>query len=43
MKRIVSAHIEHLSDSHFKVVSVCLDSLITIVSYDSSYILSKLD
>ncbi|KAL4510674.1 hypothetical protein ABPG72_004828 [Tetrahymena utriculariae] len=43
MKRIVHAHIDHLSDSHFKVISVCLDSLISIVSYDTTYILPKLD
>ncbi|KAL4464070.1 hypothetical protein ABPG74_006007 [Tetrahymena malaccensis] len=43
MKRIVHAHIEHLSDSHFKVISVCLDSLISIVSYDTTYVLPKLD
>lgn len=43
MKRIVAAHIECLSDSHFKVISACLDSLIAIMSFDSSYILPKLD
>ncbi|EAS07455.1 CLASP amine-terminal protein (macronuclear) [Tetrahymena thermophila SB210] len=43
MKRIVHAHIDHLSDSHFKVISVCLDSLISIVSYDTTHVLPKLD
>lgn len=43
MKRIVSAHIECLSDSHFKVISACLDSLIAIMSFDSACILPKLD
>lgn len=43
MKRIVTAHIDCLSDSHFKVISACLDSLIAIMSFDSSYILPKLD
>lgn len=34
---------EYLSDSHFKVVAACLDSLITIVSKDSQLVLYKLE
>ena len=43
MKKIVHAHIECLSDSHFKVIGSCLDSLIAILSFDSSFILPKID
>lgn len=43
MKKIIAIHIEHLSDSHFKVTSACLDSLISLISYNSTSVLSKID
>lgn len=43
MKKILQVHVDYLSDSHFRVASACLDSLITLVSIDCFFVEHKLD